>query len=100
MLRHWCGYLSGVRCRLFAYGPADATASQNAVTSCLIQIQIGFTYQVPAHPDSPGQRAVKRVCVCSAIHNSLLYDSTNGYGQYNANVYGTIITTMAIARLC
>ena len=22
----WCGYLSGVRCRLFAYGPADATA--------------------------------------------------------------------------
>ena len=24
-----CGYLSGARCRLFAYGPADATASQN-----------------------------------------------------------------------
>jgi len=22
----WCGYLSGVRCRLFAYGPDDATA--------------------------------------------------------------------------
>jgi len=22
----WCGYLSGSRCRLFAYGPADATA--------------------------------------------------------------------------
>ena len=22
----WCGYLSGARCRLFAYGPADATA--------------------------------------------------------------------------
>jgi len=68
--------------------------------SCSSKIQIGFTYQVPAHPGSPGQRAVKRVCVCSAIHNSLLYDSTNGYGQYNANVYGTIITTMAIARLC
>ena len=31
----WCGYLSGVRCRLFAYGPAaDATASPNL--SCLI----------------------------------------------------------------
>ena len=25
-MRFWCGYLSGVRCRLFAYGPADATA--------------------------------------------------------------------------
>ena len=22
----WCGYLSGARCRLFAYGPADATS--------------------------------------------------------------------------
>jgi len=22
----WCGYLSGVRCRLFAYGPTDASA--------------------------------------------------------------------------
>jgi len=29
VMRCWCGYLSGVRCRLFAYGPADATASQN-----------------------------------------------------------------------
>jgi len=25
-MRCWCGYLSGVRCRLFAYGPADAIA--------------------------------------------------------------------------
>ena len=25
VMRCWCGYLSGVRCRLFAYGPADAT---------------------------------------------------------------------------
>jgi len=25
-VRCWCGYLSGARCRLFAYGPADATA--------------------------------------------------------------------------
>ena len=26
------------------------------------KIQIGFTFLVPAHPASPGQRAVKRVC--------------------------------------
>jgi len=25
-MRCWCGYLSGARYRLFAYGPADATA--------------------------------------------------------------------------
>ena len=28
------------------------------------KIQIGFTFLVPAHPGSPGQRTVKRVCVC------------------------------------
>jgi len=32
--------------------------------SCFSKIQIGFTFQVLAHPGSPGQRAVKRVCVC------------------------------------
>ena len=32
--------------------------------SCFCKIQIGFTFLVPAHPGSPGQRAVKRVCVC------------------------------------
>ena len=31
--------------------------------SCFGKIQIGFTFLVPAHPGSPGQRAVKRVCV-------------------------------------
>jgi len=30
------GYLSAARCRLFAYSPADATASQNPITSCFI----------------------------------------------------------------
>jgi len=31
--------------------------------SCSSKIQIGFTFLVPAHPGSPGHRAVKRVCV-------------------------------------
>ena len=31
--------------------------------SCFRKIQIGFTFLVLAHPGSPGQRAVKRVCV-------------------------------------
>ena len=31
--------------------------------SCFSKIQIGFTFPVLAHPDSPGQRAIKRVCV-------------------------------------
>jgi len=32
--------------------------------SCFTKIQIGFTFLVLAHPGSPGQRAIKRVCVC------------------------------------
>ena len=32
--------------------------------SCFSKIQIGFTFLVPAHPGSPGQRAVKQMCVC------------------------------------
>jgi len=27
----------------------------------------GFAFLVPAHPGSPGKRAVKRVCVCVCV---------------------------------
>jgi len=32
--------------------------------SCFSNIQIGYTFLVPADPGSPGQRAIKRVRVC------------------------------------
>ena len=32
--------------------------------SCFSKMQIGFTFLVPAHPGSLGQRAIKQVCVC------------------------------------
>ena len=35
--------------------------------SCSSKIQIGFTCLVPAHLGSPGQWAVKRVCVPSVL---------------------------------
>ena len=35
--------------------------------SCSSKIPIGFTFLVLAHPGGPGQRAVKRVCVCVGI---------------------------------
>jgi len=35
--------------------------------SCFSKIQIGFTFLVPADPGSPGQRAVKRVCMCVCL---------------------------------
>jgi len=41
--------------------------------SCFSKIQIGFIVLVPAHLGSPGQRAVKRVCVCVHIdHQNML----------------------------
>jgi len=33
--------------------------------SCFSKIQIDFAFLVSAHPGSPGQKAVKRVCVCA-----------------------------------
>jgi len=32
--------------------------------SCFSKIQIGFTFLVPAHPGSPRQRTINRVCLC------------------------------------
>ena len=51
--------------------------------SCFSKIQIGFTFLVPAHPGSPGQRAVKRVCVCLLLwicysYSSMSLDSSQG----------------------
>jgi len=39
-------------------------ACKKTVVGCFSKIQIGFTFLVQAHPGSPGQRAIKRVCAC------------------------------------
>ena len=44
--------------------------------SCSNKIQVGFTFLVPAHLGSPGQRAVKCVCVC------ICYGDVSASGQY------------------
>jgi len=33
VVRYWCGYLSGTRCKLFACGAADATANPSSLAS-------------------------------------------------------------------
>jgi len=43
--------------------------------SCFSKIQIGFTFLVSAHPGSPGQRAVKRVCVCVCVCDACRMES-------------------------
>jgi len=52
-MRCWHGYLSGTRCRWFAYGPADATASSLASLN-------GLVFLVPAYPGCPGKEAIKQ----------------------------------------
>jgi len=44
--------------------------------SCSSKIQIGFTFPVPTDLGSPGQRAVKRVCVCVCVCVTI-YSSQN-----------------------
>ena len=35
--------------------------------SCFSKIQVCFTFLVPAHLGSPGQRAIKRLCACVCV---------------------------------
>ena len=60
--------------------------------SCFSKIQIGFTFLVPAHPGSRGQRAVKRVCVCVCV--TLLFGGMQDYETApddGAYVYGLFV---------
>ena len=57
----WRGYLSGASLHMAQLMPLPFTVS------CFSKIQIGFTFLVLAHPDSPGQRAVKWMCVCVTV---------------------------------
>ena len=51
--------------------------------SCFSKIQIGFAFLVPAHPGSPGQRAIKRV------YTDLLTSLTRVFSQPAANIYSS-----------
>jgi len=42
--------------------------------SCFTKIQIGFTFLVPAHPGSPGQRTIKCACVYQLFSIYLIID--------------------------
>jgi len=55
--------------------------------SCFSKMQIGFTFLVSAHPGSPGQRAVKRVCACVCVCVGV---------QSAAVVVAVVITVMTV----
>ena len=51
--------------------------------SCFSKIQIGFTFLLPAHPGSPGQRVVKWVCVRVFFVTSVLFVFFYYYAAFN-----------------
>ena len=68
------------------------------IVSCFSKIQIGFTLLVLAHPGSPGQRAVKRVCVCvSLLYVFMIVSSYFSFA--GSGVYFTFCTIAILTSL-
>jgi len=60
VMKCWCACLSGSRCRLFADGPADATASKPH--DLLPHLNPDwFYFSGTAYQGCPGKEAIKRV---------------------------------------
>ena len=59
--------------------------------SCFSKIQIGFTFLVPAHLGSLGQRAVKRVCVCVCVCYASTFVSCTDFGIFLLSVIAPYI---------
>ena len=66
--------------------------------SCFSKIQIGFTFLVLADPGSPGQRAIKRVCVCvCTVHiQTLLIDQQRFMELRDQVRWLTLVTSVLI----
>jgi len=73
--------------------------------SCLSEIQIGFTFLVPAHPGSPRNRAVKRararVCVIVTHVVRYSFDASRECGKIDSVVPKTCVVRLSydFARL-
>jgi len=71
--------------------------------SCFSKIQIGFTFLVPAHLGSPGQRAAKCVCVCvHRLYVGLIMTVTKKslYNSCTATVYGDVASANVTLQYC
>jgi len=56
------------------------------IACCFSKIHIGFTYLVPAHPGSPGQRAIKRVWVYVCMYCTGVISDMDSGCQYSSNL--------------
>ena len=65
--------------------------------SCFSKTQIDFTFLVPAYPGSPGQRAIKRVCVCGCI---ACLQVSGGGGAGGADFSGRLVIVVHPGDRC
>ena len=56
--------------------------------SCFSKVQISINFPVPAHPGSPGKRAVKRVCVCVTVNS--YGDCVDNTVEENSSIFSLI----------
>jgi len=67
----WCGYLCRARLRLFAYGPADATASPNPIISSSFKLRLVLPFWYRLTQVVPEKKPLNRCssscscCCCS-----------------------------------
>jgi len=61
VMRCWRGYLSGARCKWFAYGPTNATATSLSFAS--LKPRLCLTFLKVAYPGRPSKGAIKRVSI-------------------------------------
>ena len=81
MVRFWLGYLSGARCRWFAYSPPDATATPSSLAP--VKSRIYFCGAGLPRLSWPGKKAIKRmwcssssyICVCCRLCERALADA-------------------------
>jgi len=64
--------------------------------SCFSKIQIGFTFLVSAHLDSPGQSAVKRMCVCVCVP---IWRSPPSWIFKNSKFYRSVSSSHSLHKL-
>jgi len=78
VVRCWRGYLCEVRCKWFACGPADATATSSLF---FIRIQVCLTFLVLDYAAFSGKEAVKWASVCLAVQKCTQLESL-GRGRF------------------
>ena len=97
VMRCWHGYLSGTKCKWFAYGPADATATPS---SLLQKIQNGLSFWYQPTQIVLEKKAVKWLCVCvTAVQK--LWKSNMFFQSYDHKMYCHVFwLTVRISVLC